>query len=182
MATVPGNTQSTVAPLGARSEPSLTTQPCCSVAPTHRFVPNAQNATSGDITFRAWDQTSGTVGTKVDASTNGGATAFSTATEVASITVTAVNDAPTITNGSVYNFTSIDENTNSVAVTASTILTSASRTDIDTGALAGMAITTVSGTGTWQYSTDGTTWTSISGVSQSNALLITDTTQLRLRA
>ncbi len=57
-----------------------------------RFVPDGQNATSGDITFRAWDQTSGTFGTKVDTSTNGGTTAFSTATEVASITVTAVND------------------------------------------------------------------------------------------
>ncbi len=59
-----------------------------------RFVPNGQNATTGDITFRAWDQSTGTSGTKVDTSTNGTTTAFSTATEVASITISDVNDAP----------------------------------------------------------------------------------------
>ena len=40
-----------------------------------RFVPNGQNATTGEITFRAWDQTgasAGQQGTKVDASTSGG--------------------------------------------------------------------------------------------------------------
>jgi uncharacterized delta-60 repeat protein len=59
-----------------------------------RFVPNGQNATTGSLTFRAWDQTSGTAGTTVSTLTNGGTTAFSSATEVASITVTEVNDAP----------------------------------------------------------------------------------------
>ncbi len=59
-----------------------------------RFVPNGDNATTGDITFRAWDQTSGTFGTKVDTSSNGGTTAFSSSTEIASITVNAVNDNP----------------------------------------------------------------------------------------
>jgi hypothetical protein len=63
-----------------------------------RFVPDAQNATSGSITYRAWDQTSGSAGTKVDAGTNGGTTAFSTATDTAGISVTAVNDAPQATN------------------------------------------------------------------------------------
>ncbi len=64
-----------------------------------RFIPNGQNATTGDITFRAWDQTgstSGQQGTKVDTTSNGSLTPFSSATEVASITVTAVNDAPTV--------------------------------------------------------------------------------------
>ncbi len=71
-----------------------------------RFVPDAQNADTADITFRAWDQTSGTTGTKVDASTNGETTAFSTATERASITVTAVNDAPTFDIGEGFQTTS----------------------------------------------------------------------------
>jgi len=62
------------------------------------FQPNADaNGTLSDaITFRAWDQTSGTAGSKVNTSTNGGATAFSTATDTASITVTKVNDAPVL--------------------------------------------------------------------------------------
>ncbi|VTU00051.1 Putative uncharacterized protein OS=[Oscillatoria] sp. PCC 6506 GN=OSCI_1680008 PE=4 SV=1: Gly_rich [Gemmataceae bacterium] len=61
-----------------------------------RFVPNANfnGVVSNALTFRAWDQFAGTEGTKVDTSTNGGITAFSTATASNSITVTAVNDVP----------------------------------------------------------------------------------------
>lgn len=60
-----------------------------------RFVPNADYNGSANITYRGWDQTSGTAGNKVDASTSGGTTAFSTATESASVTINAVDDAPT---------------------------------------------------------------------------------------
>ncbi len=51
---------------------------------------------NGDVnlTYRAWDQASGTVGGKVSTSTNGGATAFSTQTATSSLTVQAVDDAP----------------------------------------------------------------------------------------
>ena len=60
-----------------------------------RFLPNADfNGTvDAGLTFRAWDQTSGTNGNTADATTVGGTTAFSTATETASIRVIAVNDA-----------------------------------------------------------------------------------------
>lgn len=63
------------------------------------FQPAANfNGTLGSaITFRAWDRTSGTAGSTADTTVNGGTTAFSTATDTASVTVTAVNDAPTIT-------------------------------------------------------------------------------------
>ena len=61
-----------------------------------RFVPNANwNGTvSNGLTFRAWDQTSGSAGNTADTTTNGGTSAFSTATASASITVNSVNDAP----------------------------------------------------------------------------------------
>src|SRR6185436_2695292 len=60
-----------------------------------RFVPNADwNGTVTGITFRAWDQTSGTAGSTANVTSNGGITAFSSATATASITVNAVNDAP----------------------------------------------------------------------------------------
>ena len=59
-----------------------------------RFVPNGVNGTTADFTYRAWDQTSGVTGTKVDALTTGGETAFSTATGNASIVVSDVNEAP----------------------------------------------------------------------------------------
>ena len=61
-----------------------------------RFVPNANYTGTADIVFRAWDRTSGTAGGTANVTTNGGATAYSTATASASISITAVNDAPTV--------------------------------------------------------------------------------------
>lgn len=46
------------------------------------------------ITFRAWDQSSGANGGTADASTTGGTTAFSTATDTASLVVLPVADLP----------------------------------------------------------------------------------------
>ncbi|MBX3325246.1 MAG: DUF4347 domain-containing protein, partial [Nitrospira sp.] len=63
------------------------------------FSPNANynGTSSAALTVRAWDQTSGTAGTKVDTSSNGGTTAFSAATDTVDVSVTAVNDAPRFT-------------------------------------------------------------------------------------
>ncbi|MFC0243784.1 T1SS-143 repeat domain-containing protein [Rhodopseudomonas telluris] len=60
------------------------------------FQPNADwNGTvSQAISYRAWDQTSGLEGAKVDTSVNGGTSAFSTQQVDSDLTVTAVNDAP----------------------------------------------------------------------------------------
>ena len=57
-------------------------------------MPNANFNGTATITLRAWDQTSGANAATVSTTTNGGTTAFSTADDTASITVTAVNDAP----------------------------------------------------------------------------------------
>lgn len=63
-----------------------------------RFVPAPNfSGPAGSMTFRAWDQTSGAAGDQqVDTSVNGGSTAFSVSSASASITVTAVNDAPVL--------------------------------------------------------------------------------------
>ena len=68
-----------------------------------RFVPNANwnGSVANGITFRAWDQTSGTAGSAADTSTNGGSTAFSSVTASASVTVSSVNDAPAGANNTV---------------------------------------------------------------------------------
>ncbi len=60
------------------------------------FAPatNYNGSISDAITFRAWDRTSGTNGALADTTTNGGTTAFSTATDIAGLTLTSVNDAP----------------------------------------------------------------------------------------
>ncbi|MBM7557062.1 BspA family leucine-rich repeat surface protein [Halanaerobacter jeridensis] len=59
-----------------------------------RFIPaNSDNDQGGSITYRAWDKTSGTKGNKVDTTTNGGTTAFSSTTDKVGITVEAYSDA-----------------------------------------------------------------------------------------
>ncbi|KYC42820.1 hypothetical protein WA1_11880 [Scytonema hofmannii PCC 7110] len=63
------------------------------------FRPNTNfNGTvSNALTFRAWDRRYGFNGDTADTTSNGDFTAFSSATDTASITVNAVNDAPVIT-------------------------------------------------------------------------------------
>ncbi|MCK5603086.1 cadherin-like domain-containing protein, partial [Candidatus Pacearchaeota archaeon] len=67
-----------------------------------RFVPdlNYNGTVDSGIIFRAWDQTDGhgSGATGIDVSINGGTTAYSTVTEIISITVNAVNDAPVASN------------------------------------------------------------------------------------
>src|SRR6185369_16992867 len=90
------------------------------------FQPSAANwngTASAALTIRAWDQTSGSAGTKVDTSSNDGTTAFSSATDVIDVTVTAVNDAPVNTLPSTY---STNEDT-------SVGLTGISLSDVDAG-------------------------------------------------
>ncbi|WP_417451394.1 VCBS domain-containing protein, partial [Kordiimonas sp.] len=62
-----------------------------------RFVPDADYNGTATITYRAWDKSTGTAGNTADTSTNGGTTAFSSATEQATVTINAVNDEPTLT-------------------------------------------------------------------------------------
>ncbi len=63
-----------------------------------RYVPVPDFAGKSDpLTIRAWDRTSGNNGQRgVDVSTNGGATAFSTAINMITTDITAVNDLPLI--------------------------------------------------------------------------------------
>ncbi|MFM8930712.1 MAG: beta strand repeat-containing protein, partial [Gemmataceae bacterium] len=51
------------------------------------------------LTFKAWDGTSGTVGTKVNPGTFTATGAFSSATDTVDVVVTPVNDAPVVTAG-----------------------------------------------------------------------------------
>ena len=60
--------------------------------------PNFNGTVASAITFRAWDQTTGSNGALASTAANGGITAFSATTDTAAITVNAVNDAPTASN------------------------------------------------------------------------------------
>ncbi len=150
-----------------------------------RFVPNANwNGTvNNGITFEAWDQSTGVAGGTADASVNGGTTAFSSATASASITVTPVNDAPTLGNGVL---TAVNEDTfNPSGQTVSTIF-AGQFADVDTGSsFGGIAVvgnTADPGTqGIWQYSGNGgANWFAIGTVADgATALAISSSTLIR---
>jgi trimeric autotransporter adhesin len=107
---------------------------------------------------------------------SGGALSASGSVTVA---ITPVNDAPTLLNGSALSLSDTDEDTPSFPVAVSTLLGAASHADPDAGAVQGLAVTGVTGTGTWQYSTDGSTWTSVGTVSATQALLLDGSSSLR---
>lgn len=150
-----------------------------------RYTPDSKNGETPTITYRAWDATTGINGSRVDlslASARGGTTAFSLAADTASLTVTSVNDAPVLTAANP-----------SLGVTAPTIIStidlssfinkasnSTTVTDIDTNAVVGgIALTGTTGSGTWEYSTDGTTFTAMETVSNTSALLLAKTAKIR---
>ena len=65
-----------------------------------RFVANQDYEGAVNITFRAWDKTSGSNGNTGNTTNNGGNTAFSSEIETAVITVNPVNDKPILENNS----------------------------------------------------------------------------------
>ena len=144
------------------------------------FAPAADynGTSSAALTVRAWDQTSGTAGTKVSTASNGGTTAFSSATDTIDVSVTAVNDAPVLTPvGPVFN---TSEGAASVSAYVSDLLLT-NLTDVDSGAVEGIAVFGISGSGaTIEYSLDGSTWVSVGSVSATNALLLRATDQIRI--
>ena len=154
-----------------------------------RFVPVADyNGAPPALTVRGLDNSyvagySTTAGSEarvtVNTSTNGGTTAIAAATATLSTLITAVNDAPTISNGAVVALAGTNEDTANSATTVNSLLTSAAWADVDSAPLKGIAITAAVGSGGWQYSTDGLSWTGIGAVTSSNALLLTSTSQLR---
>ncbi|MCA6115414.1 VCBS domain-containing protein [Bradyrhizobium sp. WSM 1738] len=60
-----------------------------------RFVPDGEHGGTDTFTYVAWDQTTGIHGTMADVSASGGSTGFSLTSDTATLTVMAVNDAPT---------------------------------------------------------------------------------------
>ncbi|MGE5610445.1 MAG: tandem-95 repeat protein, partial [Bacillota bacterium] len=150
-----------------------------------RFVPNPNwnGAVSGGLTFRAWDQTSGAAGATAGTSSNGGSTAFSTATASASITVNAINDAPMLSGAN--NLAAINENV-ALASNPGTLasdLVAGKITDVDAGAAQGIAVVAVdTAYGSWQYTMDGgVSWTTLAGVTNAAALLLAADTNTRVR-
>ncbi len=136
-----------------------------------RFVPDGLNADTAFVTFAAWDQTSGTVGTKVDTSVFDGASAFSAVLETAVVSVTAVNDAPILSGANDLTTINEDDFTNSGTLVSDLI--SGNISDAD-GTGSGIAIIGVNNTnGVWEYTIDGgSNWLSLGTPSDSSARLL----------
>ena len=148
------------------------------------FAPaaNYNGSSTSALTLRGWDQTSGTAGTKVDTSTNGGTTAFSSATDVIDVTVTAVNDAPVLADTALTLTVAEDAGAPSGAVGSLLSAFTGGISDVDSGAVKGIAITATNVTnGTWYYTTNGgSTWTAVGAVSSASSLLLADNASTRL--
>ena len=155
-----------------------------------RFVPNADynGSATGGITFKAWDQTSGTAGTTVgnDTTANGGlgnGGQYSAASATAGIAVTALNDAPVLSD-TVLTLPAIAQNAGAPSGAAGVAVSSlvaigTNVTDVDSGAVTGIALVGLdtSAGGTWYYSTDGgANWTAVGTVNDSGSALLLRTT------
>ncbi|MGB3650700.1 MAG: DUF4347 domain-containing protein [Rivularia sp. (in: cyanobacteria)] len=147
------------------------------------FQPNANyNGTINDgITFRAWDESSGSNGDSADTTTNGGSTAFSSDTETTAITVNPINDAPSFTDNATLG--AVDEGVANPTGETIANLFNGKFDDVDTEAsLSGVAVVgnSVTNEGKWQYSTDSSTWNDIAAtVNDVNAFALSESTKIR---
>ena len=151
-----------------------------------RFVPNANynGSATGGITFKAWDQTSGTAGTTAgnDTTANGGRGAggqYSAGSATAGVAVAAVNDAPVLSD-SVLVLPGVPQTAGAPsgavgAAVSSLVAIGTNVADVDGGAVTGIALVGVdtSAGGTWYYSTDGgANWTAVGTVNDSGSALL----------
>ena len=147
-----------------------------------RFIGDGSIAAGGSatdtITYRIWDQFSGSAGTKVDTSSLNAHSPYSGSQASAGLTLTGVNDAPVLTAGA-QTLTTINED--AIANSGQTVASfRGTISDADSGAVKGIAITAQSaGNGHWEYSTNGSTWTAFGAVAANHALLLRDTDLVR---
>jgi hypothetical protein len=147
-----------------------------------RFVPGPNFNGPAAIVFRAWDRTSGTAGGTADVSLPdavGGATAFSAASGVAVVQVTPVNDRPVLDAGAAPTLTPVAPGDSDPAGDTVAHLIGTAATDVDAGAVAGVAIVQTSGAGFWQYQLPGSPWTDIGPASSAAALLLAPDDRVR---
>ncbi|MFO0880614.1 MAG: RHS repeat-associated core domain-containing protein [Gemmataceae bacterium] len=137
-----------------------------------RFVPSQDWNGVATLTFRAWDQTAGKPGARLGVLMTGGATAFSADEMTATLTITPVNDPPTANPGYSDGLLWM-ENGASIATWLPLWVSDAE------GDGMGIAITGLSGSGRWEFSTDGNVWNQVGNVSLQSTLLLEPTDRLR---
>jgi hypothetical protein len=150
-----------------------------STAAKLRYIPDGKNGEAPAITYYAWDATQGTSNVRVDisqASSRGGTTPYSIASDTATLLVTSVDDAPFLTPA---NPTLSIPYSNLINLSPASFVNNGTGTttitDVDAGAVVGgIALTNLTGPGTWEYTPDYTTYVTLQpgSISESNALLV----------
>jgi hypothetical protein len=148
-----------------------------------RFNPIVNHAGAATLSWDAWDGTQGTSGTAGFAiAGTGGATAFSSTSATATLTITPSQHPPAWSGGRGAALTPVlPGNSNPVGDTVASIFGAYFEAP---GASVGIAVSGVSGTknGQWQYSTDGgASWINLPSVSPSQVLLLSATDRIRFK-
>ncbi len=135
-----------------------------------RYTPDNLNGEIATVTYRAWDKSDGAAaGDQVDASRFGGTTAYSAATDTGWFEITDINDAPVL----VPQSPAIGTTDVATPIGAALSQFVSGITDVDRSALiGGIAITGVTGHGTWSYSLNGTSFQNLPLVNTTAALLL----------
>ena len=138
-----------------------------------RLIPTGSQTGVASLSYRAWDQTSGSVAAVVDTTAAGGTSAFSTAIATATCGVIASNTAPTLASSGGGSIASVHEDSASPPGTSVAKIVGAAFSDIDSGTPPAIAVTGTSGAsdGTWSYSTNGgLSWSRFDDVSDVQAI------------
>jgi hypothetical protein len=147
-----------------------------------RFVPETNFNGQVGMTYRAWDQTTGTAGSKAEIAAVGGTSAFSSASALAVLNIAPVNDAPVLTATHPV-LTTIEEDAQSPLGTPVSQLVGGV-SDVDADAQKGIAVVATGGTsvGQWQFTTNGgASWQAMGEVSESSMRLLAANDSTRVR-
>jgi hypothetical protein len=144
-----------------------------------RYLPAPYENGQFALRYNAWDQTTGQAGKQVKITAVGGGTSFSAQTGEIVAPVTQANEAPTWAQ-TTFALPEAAPGSTPSGLTLTSVV-GPGFVDGDAGTQVGVAVVGVSGTsdGQWQYSADGTSWTTISSASASSALLLPGTDQVR---
>lgn len=138
-----------------------------------RFVPDGDENGTVFLGWRAWDRfdalASGANPSVIGVGTS--PSAYSSAVLVAPLVIQAVNDAPVLAGPGTL--TDVDEDSSVHDGDSVETLLSARVTDIDAGAVDGIAVTALGSDGTWQYSLDdGSNWFAFPAVTPATATVL----------
>ena len=145
-----------------------------------RYLPGS---TTGAVTlsYRAWDQTTGTFGTTTNLTgSTGGSTAFSSATETATLQVLTANSSPVLVPTGNRTLSTISEDTTNPSGNLVSAILGNTVSDNDAGTRVGLAVSSFTGNGEWQYSSNsGGSWQALPALTPPEVLPLRDSDQLR---